>query len=241
MITVYGFGPGFGLPEHSPYVTKTLVQLQLAGLPYRTALATPADSPKGQLPFIDDDGERIADSTFIRAHIERKYQVDLDEGLTAQARAQAWAIERMMENHFGAALTYSRWLIPENFEKGPAHFFDGAPEGFRAEVLGRVTAALAGQGMARHSPDEVVELGARSLGALSALLAGKPFLMGARPCGADATVFALLAGLLTPFFDSPLRRRAERYGDLAAYVERGMARFFPDFPWRVEAVIEAVA
>ena len=94
MITLYGFGAGFGLPELSPFVTKTEVQLQLAGLAYRKLPAMPTDSPKGQLPFIDDDGEVVADSTFIRAHIERKYGVDLDEGLTAGERAGGWAVER---------------------------------------------------------------------------------------------------------------------------------------------------
>ena len=36
----------------------------------------PPASPKGQLPFIDDGGEAVADSTFIRAHIERRYGFD---------------------------------------------------------------------------------------------------------------------------------------------------------------------
>lgn len=31
MITLYGFGQNFGLPEVSPYVTKTEVHLRLAG------------------------------------------------------------------------------------------------------------------------------------------------------------------------------------------------------------------
>ena len=35
MITLFGFGAGFGLPEMSPFVTKTEVQLRMAGLPYR--------------------------------------------------------------------------------------------------------------------------------------------------------------------------------------------------------------
>src|SRR5208282_752494 len=87
MIILYGGGPNFGLPEISPYVTKIEVQLNMAGLAYRKERATPKDSPKGQVPFIDDDGERIADSTFIRAHIERKYGVDLDEVLDSRARA----------------------------------------------------------------------------------------------------------------------------------------------------------
>jgi glutathione S-transferase len=59
--------------------------------------------------------------------------------------------------------------------------------------------------------------------------------MGDRPCGVDATAFAMLAGLLTPFFDSALRERAEGYGNLVAYTDRMMARFFSDFPWGVAA------
>lgn len=245
MITLYGFGPGFGLPEISPYVTKTEIQLTLAGLPFRKARALPTDSPKGQLPFIDDDGEAIADSTFIRAHIEAKYGADLDQGLSARDRAQAWAIERMVENHFGYASLHARWLLPENFAKGPAHFVDGAPEAaretLRADMLARVTDAFRAQGVGRHAPDEVVELGSRSLSALELFLGDKPYLMGSEPAGVDAIVFAHLAGLLTPFFDSAMRRRAERFETLTAYVDRMMARFYPDHPWAgvgAEAVLE---
>ena len=46
MITLYGFGPGFGLPEISPFVTKTEVQLRMAGLAYRKERAMPPASPR---------------------------------------------------------------------------------------------------------------------------------------------------------------------------------------------------
>jgi len=36
MITLYSFGPGFGLPDPSPFVTKAEVLLKMAELPYRT-------------------------------------------------------------------------------------------------------------------------------------------------------------------------------------------------------------
>ena len=75
MITLYGFGAGFGLPEISPFVTKTEVQLKMAGLAYRKDRARPPASPKGQLPYIDDAGARIADSTFIRAHLEAQIRL----------------------------------------------------------------------------------------------------------------------------------------------------------------------
>lgn len=235
MLTLFTYGPQFGLPDPSPFVTKTMVQLAMAGLDYQTAPAMPTDSPKGQLPFIDDDGARIADSTFIRAYLEDRYGFDLDEGLTLVERAHAWAIERMVEDHLRGPMVCARWLIPENFAKGPARWFDAAPaehrDAMRAELLAAVTANLRAQGAARHTPDEQVDLGVRTFEALNALLGDKPFLFGDRPTGTDAVTFAMLAGILTPYFDSPLRDAAERYPALVAYTARMMTRFFPQQAW----------
>lgn len=235
MITLYGLGEGFGLPEISPYVTKTEVQLKMAGLGYVKALASPDQSPKGQMPFIEADGTKVADSTFIRVFLERTYGLDFDEGLDAAQRAQAWAIERMMENHFGWTLATERWLCPRNFAKGPAHFFDGAPDNVREMVLDEVRRNVRAVGIGRHTDLEIVALAVNSLAAVSAILGDKPYLFGARPCGADATVFGMLAGILTPFFEGEIRRRAEGFGNLVAYVDRLMAQFYPDFEWDLEA------
>lgn len=234
-IALFGGGPAFGLPEVSPYVTKTEVQLKMAGIPYVKEFSRPDASPKGQLPFIEDDGVRIADSTFIRMHLEHEYHIDLDEGLSTFERAQAWAIERMLENHLGWASAYARFMVPENFRKGPAQWFAFAPEPMRAkmqeELLANVRVNLRAIGIARHSSDEIWELGARSLGAVSALLGDKPYLMGETESGVDATAFGILAGVLTPFFDSPLRRAAEGYLNLVEYVDLMMARYYPEHRW----------
>ena len=50
MITLYGFGAGFGLPEISPFVTKTEVQLKMAGLAYRKEKSRPPASPVASSP-----------------------------------------------------------------------------------------------------------------------------------------------------------------------------------------------
>ena len=235
MITVYGFGAGFGLPEISPFVTKTEVQLKMAGLGYAKEKARPTASPKGQLPYVVDDAEAIADSTFIRAHIEAKYGVDFDAPLNLQQRAQAWAFERMIEHHLYWALVGARWTNPENFARGPAHFFDGAPahmrEKLREDAQFRVAENYLISGLGRHTPDEDIDLAIRSLLALSVQLGDKPYLVGGTPCGADATAFAIVAGILTPFFDSPLRDRARQFSNLIAYVDRMMEQYFPDFAW----------
>jgi glutathione S-transferase len=239
MITLYGAGPGFGLPEISPYVMKTEVQLKMAALPYRKERGRREDSPKGQVPYVDADGQRVADSTFIRGYLERSFGFDLDEGLDARARAQAWAIERMVENHLNWAAAQAIWLDADNFAKGPAHFFDGLPDGvreaIRRDVQEQVRANVFAVGVGRHSEAEIVALGMRSLAALAAILGDKRYLMGDRPCGADATAFAMLAYVLSPFFESELRRQAEGFGSLVAYVDRMMAEFYPEFAWRAAA------
>src|SRR3984885_7584446 len=235
MITLYGFGAGFGLPEISPFVTKTEVRLKMAGLAYRKERAMPPASPKGQLPYIDDDARSIADSTFIRAHIESKYGFDFDAGLDRQQRAQAWAFERMIEHHVYWALVGARWVDADNFAKGPTHFFDGAPEHvrdrLREDAQFRVAENYLLSGLGRHAPDDDIELAVRSLRALSVQLGEKPYLMGDNPCGADAITFATLAGILSPFFVSKLRERAEQFQNLTAYVDRMMFHYYPDFAW----------
>jgi Glutathione S-transferase, C-terminal domain len=52
--------------------------------------------------------------------------------------------------------------------------------------------------------------------------------MGASPCGADATVFAWIAGILCPHFATPLRTGAERRANLVVYRGRGMRQWFPE-------------
>jgi glutathione S-transferase len=135
----------------------------------------------------------------------------------------------MIENHLNTAMVYARWLLPENFAKGPGKLF--VPPGAHAEVLERVTTAMKAQGIARHAPQETAELGDRSLNALSLTLGEKPYMMGEQPTGVDAMAFAETAAILTPFFDSPLRRKAEGYANLVAYTARMMKRFYADHPW----------
>lgn len=234
-IVLFGGGPAYGLPEVSPYVTKTLVQLKMAGVDYVFEGAIPEDGPKGQIPFIEDAGCRLGDSTFIRGHVEAAYGVDLDEGLTPAERATAWAIERMVENQLGWTAAWFRFFDEDSFEKGPAHWFDWAPEPMRerlkADLLAQVGIDLKAVGIGRHAPDEIVQLATRSLWSLAVLLGDKPFMMGDHPTSVDAAVFGVLAQILTPYFDSPIRRRAESFVNLVAYVDRMMAHFFPEHPW----------
>lgn len=231
MIILYTFGPYFGLPDPSPFVMKGMMLLKLAGLPYQENRRGYRKAPKGKLPYIDDDGEIIADSTFIRFHIEKKYGFDFDAGLSSEQKAIAWAVERMCEDHLYFVCADLRWCDDANFAKGPAHFFDAVPAPLRplihSIIRRKVRKNLVAQGLGRHSKAEIAELGIRDIDALATILGDKPYLMGARPCGADATLYGFLAGSLTPVFEDPVRAAAERHPNLVAYVKRITEHYFP--------------
>src|SRR5207245_363683 len=139
-------------------------------------------APKGKIPYIDDGGELLGDSTFIRWHLEKKYGIDFDQGLTAEQRAIAWAFEKMAEDNLYWVSVHSRWMDAANFNRGPRVFFKAAPAVIRPLVVAmirrRVRQSLHGQGMGRHSPDEIAALGVRSIEAIATYLGDKPFFMG---------------------------------------------------------------
>lgn len=231
MIKLYSFGPRFGLPDASPFVLKTMALLKFAGLRYVEDHGGPFRAPKGKLPYIDDDGAIVADSTFIRFYLEKKYGVDFDAGLSPEQRAAGWAIEKMLEEHYYWLLLQARWIDDGNFERGPAQFFSGAPAPVRplakALIRRKVAWAIQAQGIGRHSQDELAELGRRDIEALSVLLGDKPYLFGEAPSAADATAFAMVAQTLVSELVSPLREAVAGKPNLLAYRDRLLAAYFP--------------
>ncbi|MCI4677974.1 glutathione S-transferase family protein [Rhodoblastus acidophilus] len=231
MITLHAFGPSMGLPDGSPFVMKAMILLQMAGLDYAAKPDAPFNAPKGKLPYIEDDGEKIADSTFIRFHIEKKYGFDYDSGLIPEQKATGWALEKLCEDHLYWLVLIDRWLDDENFAKGPAHFFDTAPALLRPflrnMVRGKIRKAAHSQGLFRHNAEERRELARRGVGACAALLGDKPYLFGDRPHGADATLGAFAMTGLSPLFKSTARDEMEKAPNLVAYGRRIAENYFP--------------
>ena len=138
----------------------------------------------------------------------------------------------MLEDHLYWAVVHERWMDDANFDKGPRTFFRKIPAPIRPFLVPmirrEVRRTLHGQGMGRHSPEEIVALGTRSIDATADFLGTKPFMMGSAPTGVDATAFAFIAGLLCPVFETKLRTAAERRDNLRRYVGRMTVRFYRD-------------
>src|SRR3546814_20610815 len=67
----------------------------------------PGNGPKGKLPFIEIEGERIGDSTLVLYHLKEKLGVDLDRELSDAERAQSHMLQRMVEDRKSTRLNSS--------------------------------------------------------------------------------------------------------------------------------------
>ena len=240
MITLYTFGPAFGLPDPSPFVMKTEMLLKLSGLPYQTDSRGFMRAPKGKLPYINDNGTIVADSTFIRLYLENRHSIYFDRGLTERDRGIAWALEKMCEDHLYWLLIYWRWLIDANFNKGPKKFFRRAPAIVRPfverAVRRKIRKTMWLHGLGRHTEQEMAAVADRAVLSLSQILGNNTYAFGSEPCGADATLFAFVASALTPYFDSPVRASFEKAANLVAYRDRMMTEFYGVRPHFQKAV-----
>jgi len=231
MITLYQFPPACGLPNISPFCMKVEVYLRMARLPYQTAIVSMRKAPKGKAPYIEDNGRILADSGFIIDYLKATYGDSLDAWLSAEQRATAHALRRMMEENLYWAVLYSRWFEDRNWEKVRKVFFGGLPVPLRSFIPFLVRAnmkkALWGHGIGRHRREEIYALGRSDITALAEFLGTKAYFLGDSPCSLDATAYAFLANLLWVPFPSPLQEHAQGYPHLETYCQRMKARYFP--------------
>lgn len=75
MIKLFMFPPAFGLRNASPFCHKVEMALKFLKLDYQIeTLGDPGKAPKGKLPFMDMDGERVADSELILKRLDERAQ-----------------------------------------------------------------------------------------------------------------------------------------------------------------------
>ncbi len=226
--TLLVFAPKFGMPSASPFSTKAMLLMEMAGLSYETRGADPTKAPKRKLPVLLEGGETITDSFFIRRHLEVRHGIDFDAGLSAAERAVSTALIALAEDRLYFASMAERWLYVENQARLP-ELLDTVPAPIRGIVtrlvIRSVRKALDGQGHGRHTREEGAEIGRSAIDAFAAHLDDKPFLMGEAPSGADASVYPMLLGNLSDGFRSRLRAPIEAHANLLAYRDRMAARF----------------
>lgn len=232
MIKLYKFGPAFGLREVGPFVLKAMAYMQLANIPFTEHVeADPRKAPKKKIPYIEDDGQAIGDSTFIIKHLQDKFGNPLAEGLTAQQLAVGHALKTMLEERtYWAGMIHPRWVKKDHHELLANTFFGSIPKFIRGRLFaviakGQAKASYA-HGLGRHSDDEINELGLDDIRAVEAILGKNKFILGPRPAEVDATVFAFLYGMKAEVFPTPIQSYITNSKTLSEYLVRMEEKVF---------------
>ena len=232
MIELYKFGPAFGLRETGPFVLKTLAYMKLAGIPFTEQVqGDPRKAPKKKIPYINDEGVEIGDSTFILKYLKSKFGDPLAEGLNEEQLAKGHAVKVMLEERtYWSGMIYPRWVKKDHHKLIADTFFGEIPSFLRMTIFGfvvkGVVKAAEGHGIARHTDAEIFDLGLDDIKTVEALLGNQDFMLGAKPAEVDATVYAFLHGMSAEVFPTPIQAHIRGSKRLMAYLERMDALVF---------------
>ena len=222
MLTLYSYPKLYGVADNNPYGLKIFAFLRLCMLPFRHEQIFDAKSaPRGQLPFIDDDGEIIGDSDSIIVHLIARRHLTIDSDLTAPQRDIDLMVRRTLDDLYWV-MSYSRWRDDQYWPL------------FRDEMLkehGGVTAASLEkareynfqryyyQGIGRYDRDAIFARGLADLGCLAHLIPDDGFFFGAKIHSIDAGVYGFLANIYFFRIDTPLKYFISSRASLARHCE----------------------
>jgi glutathione S-transferase len=230
MIHLHQPPPTWGAPSISPFCIKVESYLRMVGLPYAVKLGDLRQAPKGKVPYIEDEGVLLGDSQLILEHLKRKHGDPLDAKLSAREVALGHVVRRMLEESVYWHIAWLRWAGEDGFKVMLSTFEALLPPGVAARVMPsfreNVLQALQAQGLGRHKPEEIVEMGKADIAALAALLGDQPFLLGSSPTSFDATVYGFVVAITSFPVDSELRAFTLKQHNLVRYCERFHQRFF---------------
>ena len=245
MIILFQAPAGWGTPNLSPFCVKLELWLRMMDIPYRVEKGDPRRAPVGKVPWIEDDGKPLHDSTLIIEHLERETGRSLDGWLDVGQRARGHALQRMFEEATYSVIGYSRWaedaVFPEYiqvlFADMPALVRRFVPKMIRKRIL----ASMHSGGLMRHDRAQIYRFAEQDLDCFAQQLGDRDYLFGDRPSSYDAVAFGFIGSFSLVPFDNPARRRVMETDNLRCYVERIRDRYFPELAEVANPAVQTAA
>jgi glutathione S-transferase len=220
LITLYSYPELFGVADNNGYGLKVFAFLRLTGVPFtHEHILDASKAPRGQLPYIVDDGEVIGDSETILAHLTRKYQLTIDDGVTTAQRDTNHLITRMLDDLYWV-MSYSRWK--------DERFWPAFAAALRREHPSLTEADLRKaqefnaqryyyQGIGRYAPAEAYARGLADLQVLAHLVPTNAFLHGLKPTSIDAGIYGFIANIYFYDIETPLKQFVASHANLVRH------------------------
>ena len=224
-LTLVTLGGAFGLQNVSPFCLKAEMLMTHLGLDYDMDVEVdPRKAPKGKLPFLIKDGEKLADSELIVEYINESTQGRVYAGLSPKDKAVGVALSRLIDDHLYWIMVASRWLDDEWFPNVIDGFFHIAPKPIRGfiarQAQKQVRKTIHLHGLGRHTQEELEGFARRDLQALQDAVGDSEFLFGSEPCIFDFTIASFMAGVYDQSPPTWITHVANDYEALKNYVNR---------------------
>lgn len=209
MLTLYSYPTLFGVADNNGYGLKVYAFLKLAGVPFvHEHIFDASSAPRGQLPYIVDNGETIGDSGGIIAHVTRKYGVTMDDALTPAQRDTDLLVTRLLDDLYWV-MSYSRWKDERYWKQFRDALLREHPQ-LTEEGLAAAKEFNAKryyyQGIGRYEPDQAMARGLADLQVLANLIPAGGFIHGPKPSTIDAGIYGFIANIYFYDIDTPLKK-----------------------------------
>jgi len=234
MIKLYSFGTAFNLADPSPFVVKVDLHLRANKIEFESIASVDnlKAAPKGKLPFIDDNGTTVSDSSFVVEHLKNQHHADIDAWLNEEQKATAHLISKSLDENFYWCIVHSRWIAQDTWPIVNKHFFGSLPFPVNKIVpiiaQRKVRSNMKGHGIGRHSHEEIIKIAQQTLQSLSALLGNKPYFFGDRISSLDICAYAMLANLTHSTFDNEMSRISKTFENLVEFTQRIKNEYYPE-------------
>ena len=225
MITLYTFPAAFGLRNVSPFCLKVEMALTHLGREFEIIEESdPRKAPKGKLPYLLIDNQKMPDSELILEYLDKESGGGLYGGLTPVEMAHGTAFTRLAEDHLYWMVVASRWLDDAWFPHISSGFFGYIPAPIRFLVSNiarrQVRQTYNLHGLGRHTMQEQAQFARRDMQAIAEVVGEQNYITGARLSPFDFSVASLLAGMLDNKPATWVTELAQEFPALQEYAER---------------------
>lgn len=222
MLTLYSYPPLFGVADNNGYGLKVFAFLKLTSVPFvHEHLFDASAAPRGQLPYIVEDGETIGDSETILAHLIRKHRLSIDAALSPEQRRSNHLVTRMLDDLYWV-MSYSRWKDERFYLLFRDAFIAQHPQ-LDASGLDKARDYNAQryhfQGIGRYEPDQAYARGLADLQVLADLVPSNGYVHGERPTSLDAGIYGFIANIHFFPIPTPLKAFVSAHPNLVRHCE----------------------
>ena len=220
MLTLYSYPTLFGVADNNGYGLKVYAFLKLAGVPFtHEHIFDASKAPRGQLPYIVDDGDTVGDSETIIASTIKKYALTIDAALNDAQRTTNLLVTRTLDDLYWV-MSYSRWKDERYWMQFRDALKREHPQ-LTDEGLLKAKEFNAQryhyQGIGRYEPDAAMARGIADLEALARLIPAQGYVHGDKPTGIDAGIYGFIANIYFYDIDTPLKQFVVAHDNIVHY------------------------